>query len=125
MPVFSRAHGGPLTDLQIDQIVTYVRTWQTEPAIELAPYSARGDPVAGRLLYHQHCATCHGADGWGVDAPRLASQTFQSTASDAFIRQTIRSGRPGSSMAATALSEPQLADLITFIRTLADAPPTP
>jgi cytochrome c oxidase cbb3-type subunit 3/ubiquinol-cytochrome c reductase cytochrome c subunit len=88
--------------------------------------SAAADPVArGRLAYARYCATCHGAQGNGYiadNAPSLRSTTFLSTATDAFLREGITRGRPGTAMAAygRALGGPVGADevnaIIAFLR---------
>lgn len=121
MSAYAEAWGGPLSDDQIGQIVAYIRQWQTKPAADLAPYSANGDPAAGQPIYVANCAPCHGLDGWSAVAPSMAGSTFQETASDAFIRYAIAGGRPGSTMMTFTLDEPEMADLISYLRTLDDA----
>jgi mono/diheme cytochrome c family protein len=121
MPVFAEM----LADEEIGLIVQHVRRWQTAPRIALADYEADGDVGRGQALYLARCAECHGADGWGESAPRLAGETFQAIASDAFIRHTVLNGRPGTAMAAFPLSDAEVADLVTFIRTLGTPGATP
>ncbi|MCE7939281.1 hypothetical protein DCC79_01590 [bacterium] len=125
MPAFAAERGPLLTDSQVRAIIGHIRRWQAAPPVALGAYRAEGDAAAGRATYDQHCAVCHGPDGWGVDAPRLAGPVFQATATDAFIRHAIANGRAGSAMAAYAFDEVQMGDLIAFIRTLDDVPPTP
>lgn len=118
MPVFGAANGGPLQPDQVEAIVAHVAKWRTEPMIPLEPLTVSGDAEHGRGVYTLHCATCHGADGWTTDAPRLAGQTFQETYSDAMIRHLIVHGRPGTRMAAIQLGETELNDVIAYVRTL-------
>jgi cytochrome c oxidase cbb3-type subunit 3 len=122
MPAYGVDRSRILDDRQIEAIVAHIRAWQTEPSVTLEPYTAEGDPATGAALYAEACATCHGPDGWGIEAPRLAGETFQATASDAFIRHATQHGRAGTEMKAFPYDETQLADLIAFIRTLDDAP---
>jgi cbb3-type cytochrome c oxidase subunit III len=112
-----------LTPEQIAAIVGYLRHWQTGPSVTPEPLAAGGDAGRGGTVYAAKCATCHGADGWGQLAPRLAGSTFQASASDAFIAHTVRQGRPGTRMKAVPLTEAELADVVAFVRTLDDVPP--
>lgn len=117
---FAVENGGPLTEDQIRDVIAYLRQWQTEPSVELEPYTAHGDPRAGAPIYNV-CAPCHGADGWSSRAPSLAGETLQDTASDAFFRHTILYGRPGCEMAGFDLDDREIADLIAHIRSLRTA----
>lgn len=57
----------------------------------------------GAALYQKYCALCHGKEGTGYaadNAPSLVSKTFLESASNHFIAQGIREGRPGTAMAA-------------------------
>lgn len=57
----------------------------------------------GRERYDNTCALCHGANGEGYkadNATALASQTFLATASDSYLKTTIKRGRPGTTMSA-------------------------
>jgi cytochrome c oxidase cbb3-type subunit 3 len=86
------------------------------------------DPVvaAGHQLYLRMCAVCHGDDGEGYradQAPRLAQPELLASASDAFLREAIASGRAGSTMSAWGKSRggplgPEEVDaLVRFMRT--------
>lgn len=121
MPVFKDI----LKAEEIHALVDFMRAWQTEPSIALTDDALVGDARAGATTYSAQCASCHGDDGWGTEAPRLAGATFQATASDAFIAHTIRHGRAGTRMLAYPLADTELADLVAFIRTLGDVPATP
>lgn len=92
---------------------------------------------AGRLLYNERCAQCHGEDGAGDGiaatffrpAPRdFTSGTFKfrTTASgelptDEDLRRSIREGMPYTGMPAWPnLSDAQVTNLIYYIKTFAD-----
>jgi cytochrome c oxidase cbb3-type subunit III len=86
-------------------------------ALPAAP--PRGEATRGATLFAQECAGCHGMDGKGLIAPALANPVFQQAATDAFISQTIRVGRENTPMPAfgrAGLSEPEIGDLLAFIR---------
>jgi cytochrome c oxidase cbb3-type subunit III len=119
MAIYSADYGGPLTNDQIRQIVGFIRRWQTQPSIPLDPFTAAGDVAAGAKVYTTNCEACHGKDGWADKlAPSLAGQTFQQTASDAYIRHMARNGRMGTTMAAFTLTDQQVNDLVTYVRSL-------
>lgn len=118
-------HRGPLSDEEIAGIVAHVRGWQEGPSVALdESYVAEGDPEAGRAAYEVHCAACHGPDGWGELAPRLAGEVLQDTASDAFLRETVRLGRTGTTMRAygeAEIDDATLDGMIVYIRQLGAA----
>lgn len=99
-----------------------VGTTQSATHASVAPPTL---PIDGAPLYAKYCALCHGKDGTGYaadNAPSLVSQTFLESASDAFIAQGIRAGRPGTAMAGYAkriggpLEEPEVAAIVRFLR---------
>lgn len=79
---------------------------------------------SGSKLYGNFCSACHGVDGKGVPNvfPALNNQNFLKTKDDAFIKDTISNGRPGTPMRAWSkanggpLEEAQIDDLVAFIR---------
>lgn len=81
--------------------------------------------AAAKQTYGKFCAPCHGADlkGYVADhAPSLVNQTFLESATDAYIRQSIALGRPGTSMPAYTkqrggpLDTAQIDGLVAYIR---------
>jgi len=77
------------------------------------------------MLAHQSCADCHGEAGFGdgPGAERLNpapanwhSQEFQAQ-SDSCISWKVRTGR-GAMPAAARMPEPELADIIAYLRSL-------
>jgi cytochrome c oxidase cbb3-type subunit III len=86
--------------------------------------SARGIE-AGARAYAHYCQLCHAKDGTGYaadNAPSLVSKTFLESATDDFIAQGIRMGRPGTAMAAYGkvrggpLQEAEILDIVNFLR---------
>lgn len=119
------AYEGILSEEDLQAVVTYLRRWQSEPSLTLEDFTADGDVEAGRRIYDATCTACHGHDGWGDLAPRLAGEAFHSTYSDAHIRHVILHGRPGTRMPPHLLSDEELNDLVTFVRTLGQTEGTP
>lgn len=85
-----------------------------------------GDPRAGKVLFDQHCVTCHGPKGRG-DGIEIAGATVADLSSPRTQRQldldllaTIHEGRPGKVMPSWEyrLSKEQSRDVLAYIRTL-------
>lgn len=80
----------------------------------------------GARLYGQHCAVCHGESGTGGVGVPLALPSFQSSVDDAYLRKTIRYGRPGRVMPAFArLSDAEVDAIIGHIRSWRKDAPVP
>jgi cytochrome c oxidase cbb3-type subunit III len=129
MPSFTR-----LSDAQIGAIVAYMRGWSKQPAISRNTEPVTGDSEHGAQVFAQYCARCHGEDGRGgkgtgvtfsrkrdlpIIAPALNNPGFLAAASDRMIRHTIihgRAGTPMSPMLAAGLSEKDVDDVVSYIR---------
>ncbi len=78
-----------------------------------------GDPFKGREVYQQHCLSCHGADGRGT---QLGVPDFTRgqglLVGDLQLVETLRVGKNMMPAYQGMLSDQQLADAITYIRTL-------
>lgn len=119
MAGYHERFGGPLSDEQVERLVTFIREWQTEPALALSAEPATGDSENGAVLFGRHCASCHGRLGQGGDtAQSVTSFTFLSEASDAFLRYAIVHGREETEMSAYAerLGAQQIEDIVVFLR---------
>lgn len=118
-----RKPAGGLSESEIGALVAYIRGG-VKPAQMTASTQGRGDVGRGRTLFAQNCRGCHGPDGKGGIAPVLASATFQSAASDAFILSTVKNGRPDTAMPAfqragtAGLTDVELTDLLAYIRSM-------
>lgn len=135
MPAFSQ-----LSDAQVDAIVRFIRGWSNKPAPDFSDKPVRGDAAHGKQLFASYCATCHGANGEGgrgtgvtfsrkrdlpVIAPALNNPGFLAAASDEMIRHTLQYGREGTPMRSflvQGLSEQDLEDLASYVRTFEKQP---
>ena len=71
----------------------------------------------GARLYAQRCSACHGADGRGGVGVPLALPAFLSSVDDAYLRKTVRLGRPGRVMPAfTLLTDAEVEAIVAHIR---------
>ncbi len=127
MPAWNQAHGGPLTDQDVTQLVAYLRAWQPT-AIDRRSLPPKGDVDRGREIFGSICAVCHGDNGVGTDtAPALDDPQKLSQFDDAWYRDTIAKGRPAKGMPTwgTVLSPQQTSDLIALIDLWRISPPSP
>ena len=129
MPAFSR-----LSDAQVDAIVRFIRSWSGKPAPVYPQTPVKGDVKHGKALFASYCAACHGANGEGgrgtgvtfsrkrdlpIIAPALNSTGFLAAASDEMIRHTLQFGRedtPMRSFLVQGLSEQDINDLVSYVR---------
>lgn len=128
MPAWNQAHGGPFTDEQIRQLVTYIRAWETDekgPAVaeeqdteEPVDGESTGDPVNGETVFAEKCVACHGSAGEGGVGPALNDPAKLTEFDDDWYTQVIIEGRPAQGMPTwgTVLSPQDIADVVAFIR---------
>jgi mono/diheme cytochrome c family protein/rhodanese-related sulfurtransferase len=90
-----------------------------------AVVDAHSSTLPGADIYASLCAPCHGKDlkGYAADhAPSLVTPSFLESATDDFLRKSIATGRPGTSMAAYSqylggpLDDAAIGRLVAFIR---------
>lgn len=116
MSAFGEAEGGPLAADEIRLLIGHMRSFQTEPSIELSEAPVTGDPEAAKAVYKDRCSGCHGLEGEGRSAVSLNNPLFLATASDAFIRHAIELGRPNTTMPAFGSTlEPRVIDDLTAL----------
>jgi putative heme-binding domain-containing protein len=87
--------------------------------------SLASDPALieqGHIQFRQWCAHCHGRDAkGGAKGPDL-SRPLRHGETDARLRDTILQGLPGTQMPANDLSEQEVVQIMTFVRSLAPSP---
>jgi cytochrome c oxidase cbb3-type subunit 3/ubiquinol-cytochrome c reductase cytochrome c subunit len=128
MSPWGTAFGGPLTDADARAIVRLVRSWQTEPNVDLTARAAGGgEPLRGGALFAAECAGCHGAEGRGGRFLSLTNPELLASASDAYLYEAIARGRRGTPMPsyAATLNDLQHRDLVAYLRSKAVPPGGP
>jgi len=90
------------------------------------PEARAADATAGKAVYESKCMICHGRDGasatgyakaLGLEPAQLGSDRVQKK-SDADIRKIILEGS-GKMKPVKGLSDPDIANVIAYVRTLA------
>jgi cytochrome c oxidase cbb3-type subunit 3/ubiquinol-cytochrome c reductase cytochrome c subunit len=119
MSAWSAFRSGPLTVDDASAIVAYLRTWSDRPPAVLDNRPpVGGDATRGADLFARDCAACHGTKG--VDGTFVSVGGFDllRAASDGFLRQAIRDGRPGTPMPsfASRLGEQGVDDVLAALR---------
>ncbi len=112
MPAFGRDH--LLTPAQINDVTEYV--------ISISAAHARLEPDMnaarrGAIVYHQQCASCHGADGAGdrnQGAPSLQDDLWLYGGSRAEIHRQVELGRGGVMPAWEARFDPAILRALAF-----------
>jgi len=123
-----------LSDAQLKAIVQHLRSWTDKPAPLENTVVINGDKTHGKKLFDRHCVVCHGVDGLGgkgtgvtfsrkrdlpIIAPALNNTGFLASASDTMLHDTItfgREGTPMTSMLVAGLSESDINDVVSYIR---------
>jgi len=127
MSPFGLAFGGALDGEEVGAVVSYIRSWQANPPVELPPEIERA-PLIGDAgeVYRQFCAQCHGADGGGGVGPSFRDPGFQADGADEDLFEAIALGHPATPMIAWGeiLSDAQIDGLVSLIRSFYDGPDT-
>ncbi len=132
MKSYVRGGDVQLGEEDIENVSTYVRGFEKNPPA--APRQVDRSEIqvkAGRALFLQNCAKCHGRQGQGLHgkkegefAPSLNNVDFLRAADDNFLLATIALGRPGTPMPSFAkgdvavqpLQAEQIRQVVAFIR---------
>ena len=101
MPAFSKAHGGPLFDEQINALADGVKGWArpvdfkgaTVPtySVDQAP---PGNLQHGQAAYMKYCMACHGYGKFKGAAGAILDPSYLALASNQWLRTTMIVGRP-------------------------------
>lgn len=136
MPAFKS-----LSDDEVDSIIRYIRSWSETLAPKYSSRPIKGDAIKGKKLFLAHCASCHGESaeggkGTGVTmsrprslpilAPALNNAGFLASAPDEMIKRTLIKGRKNTPMPSfldKGLSEKDIDDIVTYIRSFETQPP--
>jgi cytochrome c oxidase cbb3-type subunit 3 len=134
MPSFSN-----FSEQQINAVIHYIRSWQPDiKAPVYAKHFIQGNKKNGETVYRTKCAECHreagvGGKGTGVTfsrprdteiiAPAIGHPAFLASAPDEMIKSVVITGRRGTPMPSAKkmkLTEQQVNDVVSYLRSLAD-----
>lgn len=134
-----------LTDEQIDLLTLYTLSlrrsdlpeayWPVD-RVRAERLEQREFSTDGATLYGTFCAACHGPRGEGMRYPgmkafpAIGNPDFLAIASDRFIAETVRHGRPGRRMPAWGdkdggLRPQEIEAVVAHLRSFGDAPSPP
>jgi cytochrome c oxidase cbb3-type subunit III len=116
MGAYGKQRGGPLDAQDIAAIVRFVRA--RGPSYRPPPTSTlKGDPVNGKALYDQECATCHGTETERKTALSLYNPELLFAASPDFLRYAVVNGRSPTPMPAFSpkLSAQAIEDVVAHL----------
>lgn len=131
MSAWSTVHGGPLRDKDVDAVIAFMRTWEQGKRVVLNEQKLVGNPERGAAIYASECVRCHGARGQGGPNVRIGNPAFLASASNGFLRDAIRNGRPRTTMMGFRgkLGAAQIDDVVALLRSfqtvVPKAVPTP
>jgi mono/diheme cytochrome c family protein len=142
MSPFGDEHGGPLDSTQLDALVAFIRSWESNPPVDeppifetetppptpevTAPTSEPVPSLTGGQLYTIACASCHGAQGEGGIGPAFNTQEFQDQYDDRALFDIISEDHTATPMVVWGehLSDEQIQLLVEQIRVLGGVTPT-
>ncbi len=118
MPAWNQALGGPFTDQEVAQLVSFIRSWEPK-APDRRAEAEKGDPAKGLVIFDNTCIICHGENGQGTArAPALNDPVKLAQFDDKWYADTIANGRLAQGMPTwgTVLSPVQIHDLVALLR---------
>jgi mono/diheme cytochrome c family protein len=126
-----------LSEKQIDLLTMYTLSlrrrelpgaYMPKDRVSALRFGEREFATDGATIFSAICVGCHGADGKGArypgipPFPNIAGQDFLRLASDEFIIETIKQGRPGRKMPSWAneagLKPEEIARVVAYLRQL-------
>ena len=105
----------------IDVSTRTIKEMPQEGAVPANQAQAGGQPAAASV-FQQNCAVCHGPTGAGVSSigtPNFHDASLQRSLSDQQMTQTIKNGKGRMPAWQGKLSDAQISDLVTYIRSFA------
>lgn len=122
------AYAQRLSEKEINNLVAFIRDWQTEEIDFDVPKKITGDPVNGKKQYDLYCIRCHGNAGEGIFkmGTVLAHPQYLKYTTDKQIWIATAYGREETRMGpslkghkgARQLTEQDISDIVSYIRSI-------
>ncbi len=120
-----------LPDADLYAMVKYLRSFQVYAPLTPGIAFRGNDADDGKLKYHFMCSRCHGEAGQGQTGPAIMNRGFLSAATDAFLYNTISSGREHTAMFGWSkdvynqerLNREDIGNIIAYLRDAASKEP--
>ncbi|WHY90483.1 c-type cytochrome [Neobacillus cucumis] len=122
------AYGTILSEKDINQLVTFIRSWQTNRIKFAVPKTISGNIESGEKQYNLYCLNCHGESGAGKlkMGTALANSQYLKFTSNKQIWISTAYGREGTRMGPSLkglegvrqLKEKDITDIVSYIRSL-------
>lgn len=113
--------GGPMTSSEIGILMFWLQNQVAVETYEFTYTAVPGDAEAGKKIYVEECASCHGANGEGGVGTALGNPAMLSLTTDTFLQYAIEHGRDGTDMPAFGdnLSAAEVDGVTAFLRSRA------
>jgi cytochrome c oxidase cbb3-type subunit III len=118
-----------LKPAQVNEVVSYMRSWQNVPAAKLNESPVKGNATAGGKMYFSVCSGCHGRTGAGyqetANGTGIGRRAFLASVTTGYLRYVIRHGKSGTKMrpfagknkvAVANLSDAEIENVIAYLR---------
>ncbi|WP_144547649.1 c-type cytochrome [Bacillus sp. X1(2014)] len=122
------AYGPRLSNKELNNLVAFIRDWQTKEIEFDAPKTISGDPERGKAQFNLYCLNCHGEAGVGKEkmGTALSNPQYLKYTTDKQIWIDAAYGREETRMGpslkglegARQLKEKDITDIVTYIRSL-------
>lgn len=113
--------GGPMSAAEIRDLTQWLRSQVPVDEFEFSYAPVTGDIEAGKTIYAEQCASCHGVNGEGGTGTALGNPAMLSLTTDGFLRYAIEHGREGTDMRAYGdeLTPEEIDGVTAFLRSRA------
>jgi mono/diheme cytochrome c family protein len=122
------AYADRLSEKQLNNLVLFIRDWQTKNIEFDTPKTISGEPENGRKQYNLYCLNCHGEEGAGMQkmGPSLSNPQYLKYTSDQQIWDSTAYGREETRMGPSLkglegvrqLKKEDITDIVSYLRTI-------